>query len=106
VIEEQDVERATQWMIENAAKAASARASREYLEAYRKTLKAQLMREFSTLPLGAQEREAYADARYVEHLAALKVAIEDDERMRWLMTAAETKVSAWQTMCRMQRITN
>ena len=98
------MERACEWMVSNATAAAQARANREYCEQYRKTLKAQLMREFSTLPLGAQEREAYADPRYVEHLAALKVAIEDDERMRWLMAAAETKVSAWQTMCRMQRV--
>ena len=104
MIDESAVERACEWMVSNATAAAQARANREYCEQYRKTLKAQLMREHSTLPLGAQEREAYADPRYVEHLAALKVAIEDDERMRWLMTAAETKVSAWQTMCRMQRV--
>jgi hypothetical protein len=104
VIDEESVERACEWMVSNATAAAQARANREYCDQFRKTLKAQLMREYSTLPLGAQEREAYADPRYVEHLAALKVAIENDERMRWLMTAAETKVSAFQTMSRMRRI--
>jgi hypothetical protein len=100
VIEEQDVERAIQWMIDNATKAAEARANREYVEQFRKTLKAQVMKEHAASPLGVQEREAYADPRYVAHLDALRTAVEQDERMRWLMTAAETRVSAWQTQQR------
>lgn len=103
MIDEQSVERAIQWMIDNATEAAQARANREHCEQYRKTLKATLMKEHAASPLGVQEREAYADARYIAHLDALRVAVEQDERMRWLMTAAETRVSAWQTMCRMQR---
>lgn len=103
MIEESAIERAVQWMIDNATEAAQARANREHCEQYRKTLKATLMKERADLPLGAQEREAYADERYVAHLNALRAAVEADERMRWLMTAAETRVSAWQTMCRMQR---
>jgi hypothetical protein len=103
VIDDAAVERAVQWMVDNAAAAAQARANREHMSEYRKTLKAQIMREHASLPLQAQEREAYADERYVAHLDALRTAIEQDERMRWLMGAAETKVSAWQTMSRMQR---
>ena len=102
-IEESSVEKACEWMVENASKAAQARAQREYLSEYRKALKAQIMQEHADLPIGAQEREAYADARYTELLGALKGAVEADERMRWLLTAAETKISAWQTQCRMQR---
>jgi hypothetical protein len=100
VIDESAVERAIQWMIDNADAAATARAQREHMEQFRKTLKAQLMQEHVTLPLAAQEREAYADERYVAHLDALRAAVEQDERMRWLMTAAETRVSAWQTQQR------
>ncbi len=100
MITEADVERAIEWMISNADKAAVARAQREHCEQWRKTLKAQLMQEHVTLPLAAQEREAYADPRYVAHLDALRTAVEQDERMRWLMTAAETRVSAWQTQQR------
>lgn len=100
MIEEQDVERAIAWMVENATKAAEARAHREYMDAFRKTLKAQLMKEHAASALGVQEREAYADERYVKHLEALREAVERDEKMRWLMTAAETRVSAWQTMQR------
>ena len=104
MIDEAAIERACDWMVSNAAIAAKARAEREYMEQYRKTLKAQIMRENAGLPLGAQDREAYADDRYKAHLEVMRDAIEADERMRWLMTAAETKVSAWQTMSRMQRV--
>lgn len=104
MIEDDAIERAVQWMVDNAAKAAEARGQREHVDQFRKTLKAQIMKEHADLPLGAQEREAYADPRYVAHLDALRAAVEADERFRWLMTAAETRVSAWQTMSRAQRV--
>lgn len=103
MIVEEDVERAIEWMVSHAGKAAEARATREYVEQFRKVLKAQIMKEHASSPLGVQEREAYADARYVTHLEALREAVERDERMRWLMTAAETRVSAWQTQQRGMR---
>ena len=104
MITEADVEKAIQWLIDNAAKAAEARAKREYIEQYRKVLKAQVMKEHADKPLGVQEREAYADARYVEHLTALREAVEQDEKYRWLATAAETRVSAWQTQTRLNKV--
>lgn len=103
MITEEEVEKAVHWLTANAVKAAQAKANRIYLQEYRKTLKAKLMKESSDLPLAAQEREAYADARYVEHLEALKTAVMDDEKFSWLMVAAETKVSAWQTQAKFQR---
>ena len=78
MIEEQSIERACEWMVENATKAAQARATREYLSEYRKALKAQLMKAHADLPLGAQEREAYADPQYAAHLEALREAVEQD----------------------------
>jgi hypothetical protein len=101
VIAEKEVERAVNWLAASAEKAAQATAERQYMAEYRKVLKAQIMREHDDKPLVAQEREAYADGRYVEHLEALREAIQRDEKLRWLKTAAETKVSAWQSQCRM-----
>lgn len=98
MINEDDVGRAIQWLIDNASKAAEARAQREHMDEYRRVLRAQLMRERADLPLAAQEREAMADERYVAHLDALKTAIEADERFRWLRAAAETKCSVWQSL--------
>lgn len=103
MIPESDIERAVNWLASSAVQAAQARANREYMTEYRKSLKALLMREHQSLPIAAQEREAYADQRYLTHLEAMKTAIEDDERMRWLQSAAEAKVSAWQTQQRAMR---
>ena len=104
MIDESRVERAVNWLAESADKAAQARATREYLEEYRKTLKALLMREHAELPLAAAEREAYADPRYVEHLVAQREAIEQDEKLRWLRVSAETLVSCWQSQNRSRMV--
>ena len=103
MISEDDVERAVNWLVATATEAAQARANREYMTEYRKSLKSMLMRERAGEPVSVQEREAYADERYIAHLDALRVAIEQDERLRWLHSAAEAKISAWQTQQRNTR---
>lgn len=97
MISDEDVERAVDWLRDNAPVAAKARAEREYLSEYSKPLRAKLMQEHGELPVAAQEREALADERYTAHLEALRMAIEVDERLRWLKSAAEAKLEAWRT---------
>ena len=97
MITEDDAERAVQWLVENASAAAKARAERIYLDEYRKSLKARLMRESGQESLGAQEREAYAHPDYGAHLDAMRDAIEADEKIRWLHSAAEARIDAWRT---------
>lgn len=103
MIEDRDIEQALDFLRDNAIPAAQARANRVYLDEYRKTLKAQIMKENAGLAIGAQEREAYADARYVSHLEAIKEAVFEDERFRFLIAGAEAKISAWQTQSRIHR---
>ena len=106
MISEDDVQKAVDWLVESAAKAAQARANREYLDEYRRVLRASLMREAQeggATSIAAQEAQAMADPRYLAHLEALRTAIADDERFRWLRVAAETKVSCWQSQVRLQR---
>jgi hypothetical protein len=103
MINEDDIERAVNWLAANASAAAKARAEREYMSEFRKSLKAKLMQEFSDKPLAAAERDAYASDRYIEHLDAYRTAIEIDEKMRWLQAAAEAKLSAWQSQMRSLR---
>lgn len=50
-----------------------------------------------------QEREAYADPEYIETLEALQLATAEEERLRWLMTAAEAKIEAWRTISATRR---
>ena len=77
---------------------AQARADRVYAEEYRKSLKAILMKEHAALPAVAQEREAYADPRYLAHLDALKTAVEAEEAARWRMVTAQAAVEVWRTL--------
>ncbi len=77
---------------------AQARADRVYAEEYRKSLKAILMKEHAALPAVAQEREAYADPRYLAHMDALKVAVEAEEAARWRMVTAQAEVEVWRTL--------
>lgn len=104
MITELEIERALDFMRDNATKAAQAKANRIYMTEFRKVVKAQIMREFDSNPLGAQEAIAYAHNRYVEHLQAMRTAIEQDEYLTWMMAAAEAKISAWQTQSRNLRV--
>jgi uncharacterized protein (DUF2252 family) len=97
VLTDDDIEKCVDYLRDNAIKAASAKANRIYLEEFRKTIKAEIMRENEDESLGAQEAIAYADPRYREHLNVMKDAIQEDERFRWMMVAAEAKIEAWRT---------
>ncbi len=98
MIDEQEVEAAVDWLRDTAQEAAQKRAERLYLDEYRKVLRAKLMKQHMDLPVSAQEREALADPKYAEHLKALKIAINEDEKMRFLRVAAEAKIEAWRSM--------
>lgn len=97
MISDDDVEAAVEYLRTESKKAAKARAERIYMEEYRKVVKSQIMRERESLPIGAQERDAYSDPRYVDHLKAMQTAIEKDEYHRWMLVAAQAKIEAWRT---------
>ncbi len=80
-----------------APKYAKAKAERIYLEEFRKSKKALLMAECKNLPIGAQEREAYASPEYIGLLAALQVAVEAEETMRWRLVACQTSIEVWRS---------
>ncbi|MFP5513278.1 MAG: hypothetical protein ACLGJC_09380 [Alphaproteobacteria bacterium] len=96
-VSERDLEKALDWLRDNAEEAARAKSERVFCEEYRKSLKAVLMKQHPSIPLGGQEREAYADERYLMHLEKLKQAVYEDERIRALRVAAELKIDAWRT---------
>ncbi len=96
-ITDEEIDKALDFLRDNAREAAQAKADRVYVEEYRKTLKAQIMKEHASLSAVLQEREAYADPRYVEHLEAIKEAVRLDEFSRFMRVAAEAKIEAWRT---------
>ena len=92
-----DPHKAVDYIIANAKKFAEAKAQRIYLEEYRKSLKAILMKGSLEESLGAQEREAYAHKDYKEMLQGLKEAIEIEEKLRWELVAAQARVEIWRS---------
>jgi hypothetical protein len=97
IISEEDVEKAVDWLRDNVDASAKARATRIYLEEYRKSLKALLMSKYQDLSVSAQEREAYAHQDYRDHLKVMQNAIYEDERMKFFRASAEVKIEAWRT---------
>lgn len=77
---------------------AQAKANLLYLTEYRKTKKALLMIESDAKTESAKESYAYSHAEYIEHLKALAVAVQESERLRWLMVGAEAKIEVWRSL--------
>ena len=96
-IDEEEIHKAVAWLRDSAGLCAEAKATRIYLEAFSKSLKAILMSKHLALPISAQEREAYAHQDYQSHLKLMQQAIYEDERMKFFRASAEVKIEAWRT---------
>lgn len=90
--------KALDFIRDNAALYAEAKGNVVYMTEYRKSLKALLMAECMAETQSAKEAYAYAHPKYVLHLQGLKEAIEQAEKMRWLMVAAEAKIEVWRSL--------
>jgi hypothetical protein len=80
---------------------AKARAKRTYIEEFKKSKHAILMRQadrdgFKTV--AAQDREALASDEYLLLLDALQEAIESEERLRYDMKSIEMQAEVWRTL--------
>ena len=82
---------------------AKAKAERVYLEEYRKSLKALLMQKSACTAAVGKEMEAYADPEYIQHLQAIRVAVEREEAMRWRLVTAQTAVDIWRSQAASNR---
>ena len=92
--------KAVEFIIENSAKYAKAKANRIYLSEFRKSKKALLMKEAMQNRIdaaNAQEREAYSHPEYIKLLEALAEAIEEEEKLSWMLEAAKIKADIYKT---------
>ena len=92
-----DPHKAVDFIIANGKKAAKAKANRIYMDEYRKSLKAILMKRSQETSVNAQEREAYSNQEYLDHLKAILEAVELEEELRWQMIAAQARVEVWRS---------
>jgi hypothetical protein len=98
MISQRDIEKALDFLRDSAEQAAVNRSNRVHVEDYLKVIKAEQMAKYQDLPVNAQERNAHLSVEYITHLEAIKEAIYEDEKLRFLIDAAKAKISAWQTM--------
>ena len=55
------------------------------------------MKQCLETSIGAQEREAYAHPEYRALLDGIKVAMEEEEKLRWDLIAAQASIDIWRT---------
>jgi hypothetical protein len=98
---QKDINDAVDYLYTHGRKFAEARSHRVYLEEYRKSQKAMLMK--SALSDGraksaaVAEIEAYADPAYIEVLKGLEAAVEAEETYRWGLVSAQARIDVWRS---------
>lgn len=92
-----DPHAAVDYILANAGKFAKAKAERVYLEEFRKSKKALLMKASPESSGIAQERDAYADPEYIGVIDGLKEAVLVEETLKWTLIAAQIRVDIWRS---------
>lgn len=85
---------------EKAAEYGKAKARRVYLEEYRRSKKALLMKDALKLKIeaaNAQEREALANPEYKQLLEGLAAAVEIEETLKWELESHRLDIEIWRT---------
>jgi hypothetical protein len=97
VSEDFDPHEAVDFIYRTAPKYAKAKSERVYLEEFRKSKKAILMKTSGENAVAAQEREAYSHPDYLGLLDGLRVAVEGEVNLQWQIKAAEARIEIWRT---------
>jgi len=93
------IERRLSELREIAAKYAKAKREAVYLEDFKKSKLAIIMKKYEPehKTAAAQEREARADDEYIKLLSALADAVGESELCRWNLEIAKMGAGLWQT---------
>lgn len=97
LVTEAEVEKALDWLRDNASEIGQAKADAVRTERMTKHVKALVMKMHNGLPVSAQEREAYASDEYLKALEAEARAAGEYEKLKGLREAAAMKIEAWRT---------
>lgn len=92
-----DPHESVEYIYKHAAEYAKAKGELAYLEAYKSSLKAILMKKSKEHTAAAQEREAYATEEYQILCKGIQEATEKVELLKWRMSAAQMRVDIWRT---------
>ena len=91
---------AIEFIFKHGRRFAQAKAERTYLEEFKKSRKALLMKEaegWGHKTAAAQEREAYAHESYIALLEGLRDAVAVEEELRWGLVAAQARIDVWRS---------
>ena len=96
------IDTAVDYLYTHGAKYAEAKAHRVYLEEFRKSQKAMLMKlamaEGKVKTAAMAEVEAYSSSVYVEVLKGLQAAVEREEALRWGLVSAQARIDVWRSI--------
>ena len=92
-----DPNEAILYMIKNAEAYAKAKANVTYLEQFRKSKKAIIFQNALGNTIADKESFAYSHPEYLEVLDGLKQAVEEAERLRWMLVAAQARIDVWRS---------
>ena len=100
-MKEKDINDAVDYLYTHGRKYGEAKAHRTYLEEYRKSQKAMLMKAAMSAGIAktvsAAEIEAYSDPVYIEVLKGLEAAVELEEELRWGLVSAQARIDVWRS---------
>ena len=97
MITEQEVDRALSYLRDGAESDAQARATRIHLEHWIKTVLAQETAKSEAKSIAAAEVGARISPEFIAALDGLRAAIYEDEKRRFLRSAAEARIEAYRT---------
>ena len=101
-IAQKSINDAVNYIYSHGHKYANAKGELTYLEEFRKSKKAMLMKTALSNGIAkssaAAEMEAYADVAYVELLKGIAAATEAAEALRWGLVAAQAKIDVWRSL--------
>jgi hypothetical protein len=92
-----DPTKAVEYIMKHSAEFAQAKAERIYIENFLKSKRSIIMAKSSAKSVAAAEVDAYADPEYIGLLEGLKEAVEAEEKLKWMLTAAQLKVEIWRS---------
>ena len=94
---EHDPNRAVEFIIKESDNYAIAKANRTYIENYLRSARSRLMLESDASSIAAKEMEAYANDDYIALLHGLKSAVEQEEKLKWKLIAAQARIEIWRS---------
>ena len=98
---QKDINNAVDFLYKKGAEYAQAKANVTYMEEFRKSKKAMLMKTAllnGVKSAAAAEIEAYADVEYIALLKDLKTAVEEAETLRWHLVSAQARIDVWRSL--------